>query len=189
MATALPPATPPAPTASSTAPPLRWGLRLVGVAAMLALLVTILLGGGPPLDAGAAPPPLAGTTLDGGRLDIADFRGDLVFINVWATWCAPCLMELPELAAAAQRHKDVHFVGLLADGGEGAADVVARFGIPYPNVLITDEGERAWNVDSLPASFLLGKDGRVLWSVRGAINGHVVDDVLAAARAGVAVDR
>lgn len=157
-------------------------IRVVGTAALLALLVVILLGGGQPLGAGTTAPPTRGVTVDGVPFDLASWRGHVVVVNVWATWCPPCLQEMPEFADAARRwdKKDVRFVGLAADSpAEKIPFVVDKLAIPYPNLPIDVATQRAWNATALPSTFILRKDGTVGWSVRGAIHGHELDDALA----------
>ena len=156
-------------------------IRSVGVVALLLLLVTILIGPDRPLNDGAAAPVTRGVARDGGAFDLAEWQGQPVFINVWATWCGPCLMELPELAAAANAHRDVRFVGLVVDGEDGANvdRVVARFAWPYPIVPIDAVTQHRWNATALPSSFLVDATGKIIWSTRGAMSASDLESALA----------
>ena len=85
----------------------------------------------------SAPPAMA-PRLDGaGSLDLASLRGKVVVLNFWASWCAPCLVESPDLDAAyrATRAAGVEFVGVATkDEVRAARAFVSRFKISYPNV-------------------------------------------------------
>jgi thiol-disulfide isomerase/thioredoxin len=153
-------------------------LRIIGFAAAL-LLVAVLVGGeAHPLEAGSAAPPIVGTTLDGATVKARATGPRPFVVNVWATWCPPCLAELPAFAAAARTYEGkVDFVGLAAESK--AADVVAlrdRFGVGYPLFLIDAVTQRMWNATALPSTYIVAADGRVLWSIRGAIDAHLLDD-------------
>lgn len=156
-------------------------IRVVGVAALLALLVIILIGGGQPLGAGTLAPTTRGTTIDGTPFDLQAWRGHVVVVNVWATWCPPCLQEMPGFADAARRWDalGVRFVGLAADSpAEHIPRLVEKLQIPYPNLPIDSATQRAWNATALPSTFILRTDGTVAWSVRGAVHGHELDEAL-----------
>lgn len=171
------PAPPPATPRGNDWRPL---IRSVGVVALLLLLITILVGPNRPLADGAVAPTTTGVARDGGAFDLADWRGQFVFVNVWATWCGPCRMELPDLAAAARARPDVRFVGLVVDGEDGANvdRVVARFGLPYPIVPIDGAAQQRWNATALPSSFLVAPDGRIVWSTRGAMSASDLEKAL-----------
>lgn len=159
----------------------RTAIRIVGVVALLALLVVILLGGGQPLGAGTKAPTTVGVTLDGGAFDLQAWRGDFVVVNVWATWCPPCLHEMPDLVLAAEKWqpKNVRFVGLAADSPPANIPVIAaKFGLNYPVLPIDGRTQHAWNATSLPSTYILRPDGSIAWSVAGAITLSELDDVL-----------
>ena len=165
-------------------PSIRTVLRLVGVAGLLALLVLILIGGGRPLAAGVQAPPTAGTTIDGEAFELARWKGHVVVVNIWATWCGPCLQELPEFSDAAWRwdSEGVRFVGLAVDSPpEKIPAVVERFNVPYPIVPVDGRSQRAWNATSIPSTFIIKADGTVATSVRGALHGHELDELISEA--------
>jgi|GEM_PF-1280806 len=156
-------------------------IRVVGVAGLLALLTISLLGGGRPLGDGVKAPETRGQAIDGAPFDLARWRGHVVVVNVWASWCPPCLQELPDFADAARRwdKEGVRFVGLAAESPpDKVVQMAERFQIPYPIVPIDGATQRAWNATSLPSTFIIAADGTVAWSVRGAIHAHDLDEAL-----------
>jgi thiol-disulfide isomerase/thioredoxin len=124
-----------------------------------------------------APVALEGATIDGSTLDVADYRGQVVVLNVWGSWCAPCREETPALIAASKKlaKQDVQFVGI--NGRESAATAnahVRKEGIPYPS--LSDEGGRLQlslreviPPRSFPATIVLDEQGRVAVSVLGKV--------------------
>jgi peroxiredoxin len=111
-------------------------------------------------------------TLAGDKVSLADFRGDVVLVNFWATWCPPCRMEIPGFQRVYDDYKDKGFtvVGLSTD--EQGPGVVRAFitdkGITYPVGMATDEMRRLYGgVNALPQSFLLDKGGHVRKMVAG----------------------
>ena len=111
-------------------------------------------------------PALAGATLDGGSFDLADHRGKVVVVNVWASWCAPCRREYPLLErASAQMPADrIQFVGInTQDTIEDAQAFLDEMGgSHYPNVL-DPEGRMAieWGTFGVPETFVIDQQGRL----------------------------
>lgn len=118
----------------------------------------------------AAPPrrpALQATTLDGQPLDLDDYAGRPLLVNVWATWCGPCVQELPHLAALAAEHPALAIVGVSVDldGREDqVAAMVERFALPYP---VTYGGGEPWarrlGITNVPVTWLYSPDGELLW--------------------------
>ncbi len=100
-------------------------------------------------------------------MHLSDLKGKVVFLNFWASWCAPCEDEAPELQAAWEHYAprgDVVFLGIAyADNGPGSLAYLEEFGITYLNA--PDLGtriSRAYNIVGVPESFLIDKDGTIV---------------------------
>ena len=138
------------------------------VLAVAAVIATQLLvqNEAPPFKLGGAAPPLALADVEGRRVDLTSLRGKVVLVNFWATWCAPCLEEIPELADAwrAQRGRCLEVVGVTEESGSPpeVAEFARRHAVPYP-LLLDQDGKAAadWHVPGYPRSYLLDREGRV----------------------------
>ncbi len=128
-----------------------------------------------PPDQRAAAPEVVGPTLDGGTFSLADHLGEVVVINVWASWCAPCRAEAPTLAALAEEleSQGVTFVGLdTRDSDASARAFIDRFGIDYANVIDRDGQLQLLFSDTLPpqaipSTLVIDRSGRVAGRVLG----------------------
>ena len=129
-------------------------------------------------------PSIAGPTLDGGRLDLADLVGRVVVLNSWASWCAPCRAEVPMLVdQARKRGGEVAFVGLNVSDEQAAAEAfVAETGMDYPSIvdpngtlLATIPGVPA---KSLPSTIVIDPQGRVAARVIGEVTAGDLASIL-----------
>lgn len=121
-------------------------------------------------DAPPAPAPeLALPTLDGGTLRLSSLRGNLVLINFWATWCAPCLKEIPLLVKAQARYgaRGLQILGPAMDDPEQVRQMLPRLGITYP--ILVGEAQIPAAMDALgdtlgalPFSVLVSPEGYVV---------------------------
>ena len=104
--------------------------------------------------------------LDGRELSSASWRGKVVLVNFWATWCGPCRAEIPDLVALQDKYRDrLQIIGVSED--EGPVDDVKRFAaehrINYPVVMTTPEIRQLFPaVSALPTSFILDRDSRLV---------------------------
>jgi cytochrome c biogenesis protein CcmG/thiol:disulfide interchange protein DsbE len=112
-----------------------------------------------------AAPQLKLTSLDGAQVSLEDLRGSVVLVNLWATWCPPCLQEMPTLNAFYEKYKDQGFV-LIGVNQEESRDIVAPFvedfGLSFPIWL--DEkplAQVAFKTVNLPSSYVIDRDGRI----------------------------
>lgn len=122
----------------------------------------------------ASTPTFTMQTLSGATLSMDSLRGNVVLVNIWATWCAPCRVEMPLLEATWQRHRDAGLVLLGASVDRGDPSVVREFvssrGITYPiGIVGADVIAALGGVRGYPTSVLIGRDGRVRHRVMGPI--------------------
>lgn len=112
---------------------------------------------------------------EGRTVRLSDYLGkDVVLLSFWATWCSPCLGEMPELEKLHQRYKDqgLTILGISMDGPESVANVdstLRRYGVSYP-VLLDEETRVASLYDptkDAPFTVLIGRNGRVVESHLG----------------------
>jgi peroxiredoxin len=120
-------------------------------------------------------PDVKGSTLDGASFDLADQRGRVVVVNFWASWCAPCRLEAPELEATYRSTKDsgVAFVGVDSRDQKDAATAFAAGRISYPS-LFDPEGRVALSFsqvppNTFPATLIIDKSGKVAAVIRTAV--------------------
>ena len=137
------------------------------------------------------PVSFAGSTLEGEPFDVADHRGEVVVVNVWGSWCPPCIAEAPALERVWEqtRSQDVQFVGVnTRDQNAAARAHERRFEISYPS--IDDDSGRVLLAfrgtlppAAIPSTVVLDSEGRVAARVLGKVGAAtlrgVVDDVLA----------
>jgi cytochrome c biogenesis protein CcmG/thiol:disulfide interchange protein DsbE len=110
--------------------------------------------------------PLRGTTVSGQPFDLEQLRGDVVIINVMASWCAPCRQELPVLVDAASRWRSQHVrvVGVaMRDQAADTASLLRDSGATALTVVADSDGSRAveWGVRGVPESFIVDRRGHL----------------------------
>jgi thiol-disulfide isomerase/thioredoxin len=135
-----------------------------------------------PPDQRGAVPELVGDKLGGGTFDLADYRGDVVVLNVWGSWCGPCRKEAPELQEVYDKLKGdgAKFIGLnTRDKPEPAQAFIDRFGITYPTVLDPDGKLQLAFKDSLPpaaipSTLVIDREGRVAARIIGPLESSTV---------------
>jgi len=130
-------------------------------------------------------PALEVATIDGQAYDLADHRGSWVVVNYWATWCSPCLEEMPELSALASMRAHVEVVGLAYEdiGTDAMREFLERHPVTYP-VAIIDPLEPPADFPTprgLPMTWLIGPDGRVVKEFLGPVTAMMLEEAIAAA--------
>ena len=170
--------------------PARWRFFVAGAVLLPAVAVLALLAYGFRTDSRYIPSPLIGkpaplftlTLFDGSVMRLANLRGRVVFVNFWASWCAPCREEAPALEAASRtyRPRDVVFVGInIQDKEPDARAFMDQFGITYPNGI--DHGTKIavdYGVYGIPETFIVDRIGRIAYKQIGAMTPTTIAAVL-----------
>jgi thiol-disulfide isomerase/thioredoxin len=136
-------------------------------------------------------PPFTVTDLDGRTLRSTDWLGKVVLVNFWATWCPPCLAEIPDLVALQREYRDrLVIVGVSEDHGpvEFVKSFAADRNVNYPLVMATPElRERFSGIIALPTTFVLDPDGRMVKKHVGLLSGREAE-AMTRALTGLSVD-
>jgi cytochrome c biogenesis protein CcmG, thiol:disulfide interchange protein DsbE len=162
--------------------------RTIGMAVVLAVIATFAVWGWTnrdafaPAEIGTRAPEFSAVTLDGQPAGLGDFAGQVLLLNIWATWCPPCIEEMPSLQRLHDNLKDEGFsvvavsidalpggLGALGQEGGNVQAFVDHFGLNFP-VLHDPTGEiqRRYGAPGLPASFIIDRDGRIRHKILGA---------------------
>lgn len=147
-----------------------FGLIAVGVASMT--MITLRRSQGLGQETSAAPvkvdypaPSLSLTDLEGVTRSLSDYQGQVVLVNMWATWCPPCREEMPTLESFYQDYRDQGFVIIGLNDGDAAVDVrdfVTSYGLTFPIWLDpTYLSESTFNTMNLPSSFVIDRHGQM----------------------------
>lgn len=123
--------------------------------------------------------------LDGNAVRLSDLRGEVVFINFWATWCPPCRAEMPEIEAVHQEYKDKGVVVLGVDISEPASTVrqyIQQGGFSWTIVLDSiGEVARDYQIAAIPTSFFIDQEGIIRAVNIGAMTKRAMEAKLAEA--------
>ena len=138
-------------------------MQLPRIVALLVLSCIAGSAGAKGLAVGEPAPTIEATLLDGSRFSLADMRGKVVVVNVWATWCGPCRAEMPALEAFYQAHRDQGLV-VLAISADDRSDIdkvrAVMRDFTYPAAMARDSKiggyGRLWRV---PLTFVIDRDG------------------------------
>ena len=123
---------------------------------------------------GGATPPLALEDLAGRMHSLADYRGKVVLVNFWATWCEPCRAEMPSIDRLRSAFKGKPFEVLAVNLAEPLSRIekfVDSMPLGFPLLRDRDGAVgKAWRAKLLPASFLIGRDGRIRYVSYGELD-------------------
>lgn len=113
--------------------------------------------------------------LDGRMASLSDYKGKVVLLNIWATWCPPCVSETPSLDKLNKMFEDEDFVLLAVSIDEGGAKTVENFmekrHLSFPVLLDTESRvARLYRTTGVPESFIIRKDGIIDNKIEGAID-------------------
>ena len=152
---------------------------LMGTFVLFYLYFSIIKKQGPGVESmvkiGEKAPDFELAVLGGNTVKLSDYKGKVVFLNIWASWCPPCREEMPAMEALHNRLKDRPFQMLAVSIDQGGEKVVgpftARWGLTFP-VLLDPEGKtyKLYGLTGVPETFILDKNGVIIQKIIGQQN-------------------
>lgn len=119
---------------------------------------------------------------DGKKVKLSDLRGQPVMLNFWATWCAPCKAEMPEIVNAYEAQKDSGLVVLGVNAEETAqqaSEFMQEYNMQFPVVLDSrGDLQQLYMVRGLPTSIFIDRDGKIAVRWAGLLNQDLLDEYL-----------
>ncbi len=115
--------------------------------------------------------------IEGNNVQLSQYRGKIVVLEFWATWCPPCKATIPELIALQKKYaaRGLVVLGVSIDEGEGLPSKLSAFSkghnINYPILLGDENISKSYGIFSVPSTFLIGKDQKIIMAYRGYVDG------------------
>ncbi len=149
------------------------GIALAIAGGLLAIALVVRSGGAPPAPVEHANLAYTLEEMSGGKFDLSTFAGKPLVINLWATWCGPCRLEMPQLQALSEKFRDrgLTIIGISVDDAPDAIRAAAaEYKITYP--MLVGVGQDAFlrgigYEDLLPLSILIRADGTIAERITG----------------------
>lgn len=130
-------------------------------------------------------PALRIATLDGNTFDLAEQRGKWAIVNFWATWCGPCLKEMPELSALDAMREHIVVIGLAYEDNtpEAMAAFMKQHPVAYPIALVDvyDPPKDFETPRGLPMTYIIAPDGKVAKKYTGPVTARMIEEDIAKA--------
>jgi peroxiredoxin len=132
-----------------------------------------------PVEVNFAAPELSLQNINGKNESLADYRGNVVLVNNWATWCPPCKAEMPTLSAYHSEHAPEGFTVIAIEAGdpmEGVSQFADDYGLEFPVWLDPDGASvKAFGNGTLPNSYVIDRSGTVRYAWTGEINREMLE--------------
>ena len=146
---------------------------IAGVLLVAGFFITIEVAGQTAIKPGNPTPEFKLTDLNGKAFKSSQLQGNVVLLDLWATWCEPCIADIPMLNRLHEKFggRGLKVVGIAVESG-WAKDIrphVAKLGIKYPVLVGTDKIVEQYEMIGFPTTYLIGKDGRMIKKYLGTL--------------------
>jgi peroxiredoxin len=150
-------------------------LVIVGVGIIVLLQTkdsSFNLSGKPRLGKGVPAPDFTLPGLDGKKISLAEYKGKVIFLNIWATWCPPCVEEMPSMEKLYQKLKGESFeilaVSIDVSGSESVLPFMKKHKLSFPALLDTKgDIKNLYQTTGVPESFIIDKEGIIVEKIIG----------------------
>lgn len=160
-------------------------MKFIKIAAVLAVIIlpfTLISKNAAP-EGNKKAPDFALTSVDGKTVKLSDYKGKIVILDFWATWCGPCRKGIPDLVSIQKEFpKDVVVIGVSVDRDRTKKDVpsfVKNYNINYPIVYSTDKVVNDYDgIEAIPTSFIIDKKGNIVDKHVGLVDKSVYTNLI-----------
>ncbi len=137
--------------------------------------MNLLISRQPEIGIGTKAPDFSFPGLDGQMISLSDYKGKVVLVNIWATWCPPCVSEMPSMEKLYNRFKKDNFeilaVSIDALGAKSVAPFMKLYNLTFPALLDTRGSiKTTYRATGVPESFIIDKNGIILQKVIGGFD-------------------
>lgn len=157
-------------------------LTILAAFALVAPRLIAIATGPPPPGPGVAAPEFSGRLVNGQQTRLSDYRGRIVLLDFWGTWCPPCVASLPHLQRIQDAYaaKNVVVLGVNQDPGQEAKvrGFLDRRNLTFPSVMDPGRIHRSYGVYSFPSSFVIDPQGIIRASFRGPASEQTIRKAL-----------
>jgi thiol-disulfide isomerase/thioredoxin len=135
------------------------------------------------LAVGKTPPNVESQNLDGKKVELKDYKGKVVILDIWATWCGPCKSMIPHEREMVKKHKDAPFA-LISVSGDAEKDTLKKFlettDMPWVHWWDGAEGKiiKGWNINAFPTIYVLDTEGVIRYKFVGADKNKQLDEAV-----------
>lgn len=123
------------------------------------------------LEVGKLAPDFTVATVDGGEVTLSELRGQPVFLNFWATWCGPCVGEMPHMQTVYETYDGLTMLAVnVWDEGSDIQGFLEENGYTFPVGIDTGDVGELYEVQGIPTTFILDKNGVIVFSTIGSMD-------------------